>query len=123
MLQRDEWLDLARKLDWEYSYVSAEEVFPPEIAGRPWLPHAEWRDWDEPYRSSYADYVTTQHEKDRSVHAVREAVGRLEHFSKLDKAWLNALKFHSATLPLAEFAADLNAVRTGEAPGTHRRVR
>src|SRR5438067_1285597 len=116
MLQRDEWLDLARKVDWEYSYVSAEEVFPPDIAGRPWLPHAEWRGWDEPYRSSYSDYVTTQHEKDRSVHAVREAVGRLEDFSKLDKVWLNALKFHSATLPLAEFAAvvgNLRAARFG----------
>src|SRR2546423_1863166 len=116
MLQRDEWLDLARKADWEDSYVSAEEVVPPDIAGRPWLTHAEWRGWDEPYRSSYSDYVTTQHEKDRSVHAVREAVGRLEDFSKLDKVWLNALKFHSATLPLAEFAAvvgNLRAARFG----------
>src|SRR5882724_5349379 len=116
MLPRDEWLDLARKLDWDYSYVSAEEVFPVEISGRPWLPHAEWQNWDEPYRSTYHDYVVTQHEKDASVLAVRDAVGRLEHFSNLDKVWLNALKFHSATLPLAEFAAvvgNLRAARFG----------
>ena len=28
MLARDEWLGLARKLDWEYSYVQEAEVFP-----------------------------------------------------------------------------------------------
>ena len=28
MLKRDEWLDLARKLDWELSYVSEKEAFP-----------------------------------------------------------------------------------------------
>ena len=41
MLNRDEWLDLARKLDWELSYVSEQEAFPEPISGRPWLPHAK----------------------------------------------------------------------------------
>lgn len=116
MLSRDSWLDLARKLDWDYSYVSAEDVFPVEISGRPWLPHAAWQAWDEPYRTSFRDYVVNQHDKDAAVYAVRDAVGRLEHFSKLDSLWLNALKFHSATLPLAEFAAvigNLRAARFG----------
>jgi len=40
MLKRDEWLRLARKLDWEYSYVSEKDVFPEEISGRLWLPHS-----------------------------------------------------------------------------------
>lgn len=43
MLKRDEWLQLARKLDWDYSYVSEKDVFPEEISGRPWLPHSEWQ--------------------------------------------------------------------------------
>src|SRR5262249_30753316 len=102
MLMRDEWLSFARKLDWDYSYVSEKDVFPEIVSGRPWLPHAAWQDWDEPYRTSYREYVTTQHEKDAAVYAVRDAVGRLENFQKLDKVWLNALKFHAATLPLAE---------------------
>ena len=28
MLRRDQWLDLARKLDWDFSYVKEEDVYP-----------------------------------------------------------------------------------------------
>ena len=38
MLKRDEWLDLARKLDWELTYVSEKDAFPEVQSGRPWLP-------------------------------------------------------------------------------------
>ena len=48
-MKRGDWFDLARKLDWEFSYVREEEVFPPEVAGRPWRPAETWRGWDEPY--------------------------------------------------------------------------
>ncbi len=116
MLKREQWLDLGRKLDWDYSYVDEKDVFPEEICGRPWLPHSAWRDWDEPYRTSYTEYVTTQYAKDVSVCAVREAVGGIEDFKKLDQSWINGLKLHSATLPLAEFAAvigNLRAARFG----------
>ena len=27
-MKREDWLDLARKLDWEFSYVDEQEVFP-----------------------------------------------------------------------------------------------
>jgi toluene monooxygenase system protein A len=116
MLKREEWLDLARKLDWDYSYVDPKEVFPEAISGRPWLPHSEWKDWDEPYRTSFAEYVVTQHSKELSVLAVRDAVGKVENYQALDPSWLNGLKLHSATLPLAEFAAvigNLRAARFG----------
>lgn len=53
-LNREDWIDLARKLDWDYSYVREEDVFPEILSGRPWLPHADWQQWDEPYRTSYA---------------------------------------------------------------------
>ena len=46
------------------------------------MPHEEWKDWEEPFRTSYAEYVTNQYEKDASVYAVREAVGRLKDFQK-----------------------------------------
>jgi toluene monooxygenase system protein A len=116
MLKRDEWLNLARKLDWEPSYVREEEMFPPVVSGTPWLPHAAWAGWDEPFRTTFADYVTTQHAKDASVYAVRDAVGKVEDVKKLAAPWLSALKLHAATLPLAEFAAvvgNLRAVRFG----------
>ena len=35
MLNRDDWFHLARKIDWKYSYVSAEEMFPQAISVEP----------------------------------------------------------------------------------------
>jgi toluene monooxygenase system protein A len=116
VLKRDDWLDLARKLDWTYTYVEERDVFPEPVSGRPWLPHAAWQGWDEPYRTTYSEYVATQLAKDASVGAVREAVGRVEDFARLDRSWLSVLKLHGATLPLAEFAAvvgNLRAARFG----------
>jgi toluene monooxygenase system protein A len=116
MLKRDQWLDLARKLDWDFSYVGERDAFPEAVSGTPWLPHAAWKDWDEPYRTTYAEYVCTQHAKDAAVYAVRDAVGGIDDYRKLDASWLNALKLHAATLPLAEFAAvvgNLRATRFG----------
>src|SRR5713101_8177081 len=105
MLPREEWLDLARKLDWEWSYVAESEVFPEALSGKPWLTHAQWQHWEEPYKTTFREYVANQREKDASVYAVRDIVGRLDNFQQLDKLWLNGLKLHAATLPLAELAA------------------
>jgi toluene monooxygenase system protein A len=110
-LNRDDWIDLARKLDWDYSHVREEDVFPELLSGRPWLPHAEWQHWDEPYRTSYAEYVDTQADKDAIVQGVREAVGRVEDFAKLDRSWLNGLKLHAATMAFTEFAAGSGEIR------------
>ncbi len=110
-MKREEWLPLARKLDWDFTYVSEQEIFPEVMSGSPWLPHSAWKDWDEPYRTTYAEYVGLQREKDASVRAVRESVGKIEDFQKLDPAWINGLKLHAATLPLAEFAAVIGNLR------------
>src|SRR4051812_25351837 len=106
-------IDLARKLDWNYSFVTERDVFPEVTSGRPWLPQSEWRDWDEPYKTSFTEYVIGQSDKDDSVTAVREAVGRVDDIKKLDAGWVNALKLHVATLPLAEFAAVIGNLRAG----------
>ena len=37
-LERDDWIDLARKLDWDYSYVREEDVFPEILSGLPGFP-------------------------------------------------------------------------------------
>jgi toluene monooxygenase system protein A len=111
MLKRDAWLDLARKLDWQYSYVTEKEVFPAVVSGRPWLLHREWSGWDEPYRISFAEYVANQDRKNAAVEAVREAVGGVDDLRKLAPEWASALKLHSALLPLAEFAAVIGQLR------------
>jgi toluene monooxygenase system protein A len=116
MLKRDEWLDIARKVDWEYSYVEEKDVFPEDVSGVSSTPSAAWRAWDEPYRTSYREYVKTQYEKETSVNAVRDLIGRVDDFQALDQQWINGLKLHAATLPLAEFDAvigNLRAARFG----------
>src|SRR5437867_4840366 len=111
MLKRDEWLDLAHMLDAAYSNVAEDEVSPEVVNGHPWLSNREWASWREPYRTSYSEYVTTQHAKDASVYAVRDAVGRLDDIEELPPEWISALKLHAATLPLAEFAAVVGNMR------------
>jgi toluene monooxygenase system protein A len=108
-VKRDEWLEFARKLDWTYSYVREEDVFPEAISGRPWLPHDKWKNWDDPFRTSYSEYVATQSAKS-------EAASLEQNPEKLPASWLNALKLHFATFTLAEYAAvigNLRAARFG----------
>jgi toluene monooxygenase system protein A len=111
LLKRDQWQDLARKLDWDWTYVTERDAFPEELSGRPWLPAARWAEWDEPYRTTYPEYVTQQHAKEAAVHAVRDAVGRVDDWRRHPRSWLSAVKLHAATLPLAEFAAVLGNLR------------
>jgi len=116
MLKRSQWLDAARKLDWQFSYVREEDVFPAVASGQPWLDREQWSGWDEPFRTSYTEYVKTQSAKEDSLLAVREAIGGVEDFHKLPLSWRSVLKLHAATLPLAEFAAvigNLRGVRFG----------
>ncbi len=88
MLKRDEWLDLARKLDWELSYVARGRGVPARSqSGRPWLPHAAWADWDEPYRTTYAEYVDDAAREGRvgRTRCARRS-GRLEDYQQLPPA-------------------------------------
>lgn len=110
-MKKNQWLDIARKLDWDFKYVTEEEVFPKEIAGEPWLPHAHWKNWEEPYKTTYPDYVTAQASKEESVEAVREALGKYSDYEKISPTWRNALKLYGATFPLAEFAATIGNLR------------
>lgn len=111
MLKREQWHDLARKLDWDYKYVREEEVFPEAISGRPWLPHSEWKDWDEAYRTTFREYVDNQKDKDIAVYAVRDLLGRVEDAQRLNTQWLNGVKMHAAAIPLIEFAAVVGELR------------
>lgn len=105
-LQRDTWLDLARKLDWTYKFVSEREVFPEELSGTPWLAHDDaWADFAETYRTTFTEYVRNQSAKDLSVLAVREVLSRPRNYDRLDPAWLQLVKFHQGAFAVAEYAA------------------
>jgi toluene monooxygenase system protein A len=106
MLPRDEWLDLARKVDWTYRYVNEREMFPEAVSGTPWLSHDDaWADWSEAYRTSYREYVRNQSAKDTSVLAVRDALSKPRLHGRLDPAWVQLVKFHQGAFALAEYAA------------------
>lgn len=116
MLRRDEWLEYARKVDWEFSYVSEEEVFPRAMAGEPYLPAHAWRGWSEPFRTSFEEYVTSQSEKELTLAAVHDLLSRTEDLAALPPGWLNAIKLHAAAVTFAEFSAaigNLGAARFG----------
>ncbi len=93
MMSRELWSELARKLDWEFSYVKEEDVFPEVMSGRPWMKHEKWAHWEEPFRTNYSEYVRTQCGKDHALFAVRDAIGKSEDYQKLDKAWVNGLNY------------------------------
>jgi hypothetical protein len=95
MLNREEWLPLARQLDWDFLYTTEQEVYPEVISGHPWLRHSSWQDWEEAFKTSYREYVQNQHEKDMAVYAVRDAVGRLGNVQSLATPWINGLKVHA----------------------------
>ena len=115
-LRRDDWLNVARKVDWTYRYVSEDGGVPAEMSGRPWLPHEAWQGWNEAYRTTYREYVTNQRAKDDAVVGVRSALSKGHILEGLDPGWLQLVKFHNGALALAEYAgavAELRMARFG----------
>ena len=116
VLRRDDWIELARKVDWTYRYVDERDVFPEAVSGSPWLPHDAWKNWTETYRTTYREYVTNQRAKDESVLGVRSALSKRHVLEGLDPGWVQLVKFHHGALALAEYAgavAELRMARFG----------
>ena len=111
MPSREHWLDVARKVDWEYRYVEEQEVFPPAISGKPWFVHAAWAEWNEVYRTTYREYVANQRAKDDSVMGVRSVLTKAHVRQELDLGWLQLVKFHNALFALSEYAAAVGELR------------
>src|SRR5579871_1740278 len=104
-LRRDDWLDVARKVDWTYRYVDEREAFPESMSGTPWLPQQAWKDWNEVYRTTYREYVRNQRAKDDALMGARSALSKVGILERLDPGWVQLVKFHQGTFALAEYAA------------------
>jgi toluene monooxygenase system protein A len=116
VLRRDDWLDIARKVNWTVRYVDEREMFPDALSGQPWLAAESWAGWEEAYRTSYREYVGTQRAKDDAVLGVRAALGKPHLVDDLDPGWMQLVKFHNGALALAEYAgavAELRMARFG----------
>src|SRR6185295_8188194 len=119
LMKREEWQDLVGDVDWTLSYVDREAVFPEWQSGTGKVPPETWARWDEPYKTTYAEYVATQSEKEAATYAVKAALQRSRHFELLDEGWKSSAKVHYGATALAEYAAalaELRMARFGLAP-------
>src|SRR4051812_46200774 len=64
LLNRDDWYETSRDLEWTFSYVDPAEAFPTSWSGADGVPAEAWQKWEEPFRVSYRDYVRIQREKE-----------------------------------------------------------
>ena len=93
-LPRSEWYDLTRDMNWNFSYVTDEQVFPEEMSESYGVPKEAWWTWDEPYKITYPEYVHVQAGKDASVYAVNSVVNRSKLYEGLDPGWKSAIMAH-----------------------------
>ncbi len=111
MLERSDWYDIARDTSWTPSYVTEEELFPPEQTGDLGITRSAWDRFDEPYKVSYSEYVKTQREKDSSAYSVKAALERARLFENADPGWISLLKTHYGGLVPAEHDAQTSEAR------------
>ena len=74
LLNREDWYDLARTTNWTPRYVTEDQLFPEQMSGGRGIPMAAWETYDEPYKTSYPEYVSIQREKDAGTYSVRAAL-------------------------------------------------
>lgn len=120
LLDRAEWYDIARATNWTPSYVSDAELFPDVMTGAQGLPAEKWESYDEPYKTSYPEYVRIQREKDAGAYSVKAALERNRMYETADPGWLSILKAHYGAIALGEYAAmsaEARMARFGRAPG------
>lgn len=119
LLKREDWFDLTRDVDWEFTHVDHEAVYPEWMSGSGKVPIEAWAKWKEPYVTSYPEYVATQAEKDAGTYSVKAAIERSSLFEQLDEGWKSAAKIHFGGVALIEFIAvpaELKMARFGLAP-------
>lgn len=119
-LDRMEWYDLARSTTWTPKYVEQDELFPPEMSDPNDLSQEIWDTYDEPYKTSYRDYVRVQRDKDMGVYSVRAALGRSNFINNAPEGWRSILKSHYNVIGGVEFTATLylsRCARFGRAGG------
>lgn len=120
LLNRSQWYDIARDTNWTPSFVSEDEMFPPEMADPFKMSKEAWAEYDEPYKVSYREYVRVQRDKDAGVYAVNTAAARTRFMEECNNRWKSLLKFHFGAVSLAESCSQQSEgrmARFGKAPG------
>lgn len=104
---REDWYEVAKKTNWDPTYVDREEMFPDTQTGLDQydIPWEAWEDWEETYKQTYREYVETQREKDSSAYAIKSGLSKAGLPHNLGPGWNNVLKLHFGSATLAEVAA------------------
>src|SRR5262245_17565394 len=100
-------------MNWNFKYVTEEEVFPEVLSQSHGIPAAARWNWDEPYKISYREYVHNQAAKDAGVYSVRSAIARSRLFEHLDPGWKSTLIAHYGPTAISEYLAWLGEARMG----------
>ncbi len=120
LLKREDWYDLTRATNWTPKYVSEDELFPEEMSGARGIPMEKWETYDEPYKVTYPEYVSTQREKDAGAYSVKAALERSRFLDNADPGWISTMQAHYGAIALAEYAAstaEARMCRFSKAPG------
>lgn len=112
-LERTQWYDLTRDMNWHLKYVKEEDAFPQELSNTCGVPGEAWWGWDEPYKISYREYVHNQVDKDTGIYSVQAAMARSKLFEQLDPGWRSALIAHYGAIAMPEYLATIAEARMG----------
>ena len=110
-LQRQDYYDTARDMNWAFSYVKDEDVFPEELSKSFGIAADEWWSWDEPYKLTYREYVHNQAGKDAGIYSIRSTIARSKLYENLDVGWKSAIKAHYGAIPVPEYFASIGEAR------------
>ena len=110
-LQRQDYYDTARDMNWAFSYVKDENVFPEELSKSFGIAADEWWSWDEPYKLTYREYVHNQAGKDAGIYSIRSTIARSKLYENLDVGWKSAIKAHYGAIPVPEYFASIGEAR------------
>lgn len=120
LLNRSDWYDIARDTNWTPKYVTEDELFPPQMSDCFGIPRDKWSGYDEPYKTTFREYVKVQREKDAGAYSVKAALSRMKFFQEADPGWLSILKSHYGAIAVQEYAAGMaeaRMARFGKAAG------
>lgn len=120
VLGRLDGYDIARDTNWTPKYVAESELFPEELSSAFGLPVEAFEEYDEPYKTTYTEYVKVQREKDAGAYSVKAALERSKTFETAAPGWLSVLKSHFGAIARGEYSAsgaEARMVRFGRAPG------
>ena len=119
-LGRLDWYDIARTTNWTPKYVLESEMFPEEMSSTFGLDVEAFEVYDEPYKTTYPEYVRVQRDKDSGVYSVKAALERSKMYENAAPGWLSVLKAHFGSIARGEYSsssAEARMVRFGRAPG------